>query len=62
MMPLIKKKLVNFKVTITEMHRQISWEMVADPIGSVEHTLGTTGLEVPFSGVGTWLFQSLHTL
>jgi hypothetical protein len=45
------------------MHPQISWELFADPVGSLEHTLGTTGLEVPFfSGEETWLFQSLHNL
>ena len=48
MIPLILKKIVNFKVAITEMHPHISWELFADPVGSVEHTLGTTGLEVPF--------------
>jgi hypothetical protein len=26
------------------MYTQISWEMVADPLGSVDYTLGTNGL------------------
>ena len=26
------------------MYQQIPWELFADPLGSVEHTLGTTGL------------------
>jgi hypothetical protein len=38
----LKKKLVNFEVAITEMCRWIPWELVADPLGSSEHTLGTT--------------------
>ena len=39
--PLIKK-LVNFKVAITEMYPRIPWELVADHLGSVEHSLATT--------------------
>jgi len=35
---------VNFKVAITEMYPWIPWELVADPLGSSEHTLGTTGI------------------
>jgi len=27
------------------MYPRIPWELVADPLGSVEHTLGTTALE-----------------
>ena len=27
------------------MHPQIPWELIMDPIGSTEHTLGTGGLE-----------------
>jgi hypothetical protein len=38
---------VNFKVSIPEMHLWISWELVADPLGSVDHTWGTTGIK-PF--------------
>jgi hypothetical protein len=26
------------------MYTQISWELVADPLGSVEYTVGTTAL------------------
>jgi len=33
---------VNFKAAITEMYPLITWEPVADPLGSVEHTLGAT--------------------
>ena len=40
----IFNKTSNFKVAITEMYPWIPWEMVADPLGSAEHTLGTTGL------------------
>jgi len=39
-----KKKKANFKVAITEMYPRISWELVADPLGSKEHTLGTNVL------------------
>jgi len=39
---IILNKTSNFKVTITEMYPQLSWELVADPLGSAEHTLGTT--------------------
>ena len=35
---------MNFKVAITEMCPWIPWELVMDPLGSVEHTLGTTDL------------------
>ena len=28
------------------MHPRIPWKLVADPFGSEEHILGTTGLEV----------------
>jgi hypothetical protein len=41
----IFNKTSNFKATITEMYPWIPREMVADPLGSAEHTLGTTGLE-----------------
>jgi hypothetical protein len=37
------KKKVNFKVAMTELYPQIIWELVADPLGSAEHTLGATG-------------------
>jgi len=42
-------KKVNFKVAITEMYPRISWELVGDPLGSTEHTLGTTVLTYSFS-------------
>jgi hypothetical protein len=32
------------KVALTEMYPQIPWELFKDPLGSEEHTLGTTGL------------------
>jgi hypothetical protein len=44
------------------MHLHISWELCADPVGSAEHTVGTTGVEVPLFGEETWLFQSFYTL
>jgi len=31
-------------VAITEMYPRIPWELVADPLESAEHTLGTTAL------------------
>jgi hypothetical protein len=43
-MPLIRKQ-VNFKVAIIEMYPRIPWELVADPLGSTEHSMGTTALE-----------------
>jgi len=33
---------VNLEVTISEIYAQIPWELVMDPVGSMEHTLGTT--------------------
>jgi hypothetical protein len=39
------EKQVNFQVAITEIHPQIPWKLVADPLGSMEHTLGITGLD-----------------
>jgi hypothetical protein len=44
----IFNKTSNFKVSITEIYPRIPWEMVEDPLGSAEHTMGTTGLE------GSW--------
>jgi len=41
---LIEKKLVNFKVPITEMYSRIPWELATDPLRFVEHTLGTSAL------------------
>lgn len=35
-------KTSNLKVAITEMYPQLPWELVADLLGSVEHTLETT--------------------
>jgi len=34
-----------FKVSIAQMYPWIPWEMVADPLGSADHTLGTTGAD-----------------
>jgi len=39
------KKYVNFRVAVTEMYPRILWKMVADPLGSVDHTLGTSGTD-----------------
>jgi len=36
------KKKTNFKVAITEKYPRIPCELVADPLGSADHTLGTT--------------------
>ena len=36
---------MNLKVAITEMYPWIPCKLVADPVGSVEHTLGTTDIE-----------------
>jgi len=33
------------KAATTELYPWIPWEMVADPSGSAEHTLGSTDLE-----------------
>jgi hypothetical protein len=44
-LPLITKS-VNLKVSITEMYPWIPWELVADPLGFVEPTVGTTGLSI----------------
>jgi len=30
------------KVAITEMYPRIPWQLVANPLGFTEHTLGTT--------------------
>jgi len=38
--PLIKK--TNFKVAITKKYSRIPCELVADPLGPADHTLGTT--------------------
>jgi hypothetical protein len=34
---------IKFKAAITGMYPWIPWELVADPLGSAEHILGTTG-------------------
>jgi hypothetical protein len=39
------KKYINFILAITDVHPQNLWELVADPKGPAEHTLGTTGIE-----------------
>jgi hypothetical protein len=36
---------VNFKVAITEMYPRIPWVLLAEPLVSSEHTLGTPALE-----------------
>jgi hypothetical protein len=38
-------KNMNTKTATTEMYPRISWELVEDSLGSVEHTLGTTALK-----------------
>jgi hypothetical protein len=35
---------MNFEVALIELHPWIPWELVADPKGSAQHTLGTTAL------------------
>jgi len=35
-------KKTNFNIAITEKYPQIPWELIADPLGSMDHTLGTT--------------------
>jgi hypothetical protein len=42
---LLFKKYLNFQVDITEMYPEIAWELVMDPLGFTEHTLGTTLLK-----------------
>jgi hypothetical protein len=41
----LTKKSVHFKVAITEMYPRMPWQLVADPLGSAEHTLVTSGLD-----------------
>jgi hypothetical protein len=41
---IIFNKILIFKVAITEMYPWIPWELVADPLGSAQHTLETTDL------------------
>ena len=41
------------KAAITEMYPRIPWELVADPLGYAEHTLGTTVLDQWYSTWGT---------
>ena len=35
---------MNFEVAVIEMCPRILWEQVADPLGSAQHTFGTTAL------------------
>jgi len=42
----LKKKTVNLKTAITEMYQRISWELFADPFGSVERALITAALDL----------------
>jgi len=35
---------VNFKVAIRDKYPRIPWELVADPLGTAEHTLWTSAL------------------
>jgi hypothetical protein len=35
----------NSEVRITELYPQIPWELVAGPLGSAEHTFGTTATQ-----------------
>jgi len=39
---------VNFKIDITEMYPRIPCKLVADPLGSEEHIMGTNGLGVMY--------------
>jgi hypothetical protein len=36
-------KKINLKVAIIEMYPRLPWELEANPFGSAEHTVGTTG-------------------
>ena len=38
------QKQVNFKLSITEIYQRMPWELVEDPLGSVEHILGSPAL------------------
>jgi len=38
------ESLVNCKATITELYPRILWKLVADALGSADHTLGTAGM------------------
>jgi len=44
---------VYFKAAITQMCPRMPWERAADPIGSAETPLGTTGISHIFGGIGT---------
>jgi len=50
---LFNLKIVNFKSAITEMYPRIPLELVANPMGSAEHTSGTTALECSYA----WLLN-----
>ena len=41
---IISNKMSKFKAASTEMYLQIPWKLVTNPLGSAEHTLGTTDL------------------
>jgi hypothetical protein len=43
-MPLIKKKRVIFRISVSGTHLLILWEFIADPLRSADHTFGTTVL------------------
>jgi len=34
-------------VAVTEMYPRIPWDLIADALGSVQHTSGTSGLSCP---------------
>jgi hypothetical protein len=45
------------------MYARITWKMVTDHLGSAEHTLGTTLLEIVSSGTNPCVtINSLHLL
>jgi len=39
-----EKHQVQIESSHTEMYPRIPWELVADPLGSAEHNVGTTAL------------------
>ena len=52
---------MKFKVAITELYPRITWEMVEDPFGSADNTVGTTGVASIFkicSKAVSWINQT----
>ena len=54
---------VNFKTSVTDIYSRVAWQLVADPLGTVRHTLGTTALElfeIQGRGVLAFKFSGVH--